>query len=113
MSTSLNMHQHDSSSGRLVQVDSRKRMTLPSLYPHTTYFARCNDDGTLLIWPRRVVRSGGRLVRVDARKRLTIYEMEAGALYLAHELDDGTVVLEPAVVLPRKTMNAWRERITA
>ena len=104
-----------SASGRLVQVDGRKRLTLPEMPSGEMYFLRSDGDDGFVLEPASLVKSQargqrylqekaeefGRFVKLDSRRRLTITIANPHGLYLVEKLDRGIIHLTPAVALPR------------
>lgn len=101
--------------GRLVQVDGRKRLTLPEMASGEMYFLRSDGDGGFVLEPAALVKPKaraarylqekseevGRFVRLDSRRRLTIYIAQPHGLYIVRTHERGIIQLVPAVALPR------------
>ena len=104
-----------STSGRLVQVDARKRLTLPEMPSGEMYFLRSDDNDGFILEPVALVKPRaqssrylqdkaeefGRFVRLDSRRRLTITIANPHGLYLVEILEKGIIHLTPAVAMPR------------
>lgn len=111
-----------SESGRLVQVDARKRITLPEMPSGAMYFLRGDGADGLVLEPAELVKPTarharylqeisedlGRFVKLDSRRRLTVTLARSRGLYLVHVYEGGIIHLVPAVALPRAEYNRMR-----
>lgn len=86
---------------RVVQVDTRKRLTISELEPSARYFVEKHDAGVLRLIPQRISRYGLRMVQVDARCRVSLTETTPGEFYFVRVVAHSIVDLYPAVVVPR------------
>ena len=88
---------------RVVQADSRKRMTLAELSPGERYFVEQESKGDILLTPVSPEVSGIRIVKSDARKRIHLSEITPSGVYLVTRMKSGSVRLRAAIVLPQSS----------
>jgi hypothetical protein len=98
---------------RILQVDSRKRMTVAEAQADSVYMLETLDDQTIVLYPEHLRRRGDRKIRVDTRHRLQFAELKPWSLYFVVQHEEGVIALVPAVAIPRKRVQEFQNQVAS